>query len=252
MELGDRPITIVTGGSRGIGAATAVRLAQAGHDLTLAYRHDDSAAQETAARAQAAGARCVLAKADITGQDDVERLFSITASQLGMVTGLVNNAGATAHVGDLADTPVEVIRRVIDVNFLGVILCARQASKVMSVHRGGRGGAIVNVSSAAASIGSPHEYVHYAAAKAAVEALTIGLAKELGADQVRVNAVAPGTIRTGIHAAAGDPDRPNRVAANIPLGRAGQPGEVARAIAWLLSPEASYATGAVLRVAGGL
>jgi len=252
MEHGDRPITIVTGGSRGIGAATAVQLAQAGHDLTLAYRQDDSAAQETAAQAQAAGARCVLAKADITCQDDVERLFSITASQLGMVTGLVNNAGATAYVSDLADTPVEVIRRVIDVNFLGVILCARQASKVMSVHRGGRGGAIVNISSAAATLGSPHEYVHYAAAKAAVEALTVGLAKELAADQIRVNAVAPGTIRTTIHAAAGDPGRPDRVARNIPLGRAGEPGEIAPAIAWLLGPEASYVTGAVLRVAGGL
>jgi glucose 1-dehydrogenase len=252
MEPGERPITIVTGGSRGIGAATAVRLAQAGHDLTLAYRHDDRAAQETAAQVQAAGARCVLAKADITRQDDVERLFSITASQLGMVTGLVNNAGATAHLGDLADTPVEVIRRVIEVNFLGVILCARQASKVMSVHRGGRGGAIVNISSAAATLGSPHEYVHYAAAKAAVEALTVGLAKELATDHIRVNAVAPGTIRTAIHAAAGDPGRPDRVARNIPLGRAGEPGEIAPAIAWLLGPEASYVTGAVLRVAGGL
>lgn len=246
------PITIVTGGSRGIGAATAVLLASAGHDLAIAYRQDDGAAEETAAQVRAAGARCILAKTDVTRADDVERLFAVTASQLGMVTGLVSNAGVTAHIGDLADTPVEVIRQVIDVNLLGVILCARQAGRVMSVSRGGQGGAIVNVSSAAASIGSPHEYVHYAAAKAAVEALTIGLAKELGADQVRVNAVAPGTIRTGIHAAAGDPDRPNRVAANIPLGRAGQPGEVARAIAWLLSPEASYATGAVLRVAGGL
>ena len=138
MEDGDRPITIITGGSRGIGAATAVQLAKAGHDLTLAYLKDDSAAQDTAAQAQAAGARCVLAKADITCQDDVERLFSITASQLGMVTGVVNNAGVTAHVGDLADTPVQVIRQVIEVNLIGVILCARQASKVMSVRRGGK------------------------------------------------------------------------------------------------------------------
>jgi NAD(P)-dependent dehydrogenase (short-subunit alcohol dehydrogenase family) len=249
MENGDRPITIITGGSRGIGAATAIRLAKAGHDLTLAYRQDDSAAQETAAQARAAGARCVLAKADITDQDDVERLFATTASQLGMVTGVVNNAGATVHVGDLADTPVPVIRQVIEVN---LILCARQASKVMSIRRGGQGGAIVSVSSAAATLGSPHEYVHYAAAKAAVEALTVGLAKELAGDQIRVNAVAPGTIRTGIHAAAGDPGRPDRVARNIPLGRAGEPGEIAPAIAWLLGPEASYVTGAVLRVAGGL
>jgi NAD(P)-dependent dehydrogenase (short-subunit alcohol dehydrogenase family) len=248
----DRPVTIVTGGSRGIGAAAVAQLAGAGHDLILAYRQDDRAAQQAAARAQAAGARCVLAKVDVTRQPDVERMFSIAAEQLGTVTGLVNNAGATVHIGDLADTPVEVIRQVIDVNLLSVVLCARQASKVMPPRHGGSGGAIVNVSSAAATIGSPHEYVHYAAAKAAVEAFTVGLAKELAADQVRVNAVAPGIVRTDIHAAAGDPGRVDRIAKNLPLGRPGEPGEIAPAIAWLLGPEASYVTGAVLRIAGGL
>jgi NAD(P)-dependent dehydrogenase (short-subunit alcohol dehydrogenase family) len=252
MQNADRSVTIITGGTRGIGAATAIRLARAGHDLMLAYRQDDSAARQTAAHVQAAGARCVVAKADITHQDDIERLFSTTTDQLGMVTGLVNNAGATVHIGDLADTPVHLIRHVIDVNFLGVVLCARQASKIMPTRRGGRGGAIVNVSSAAATLGSPHEYAHYAAAKAAVEALTIGLAKELATDEIRVNAVAPGIIRTAIHAAAGDPGRPDRLATGIPLGRPGEPDEVAAAVAWLLGPEAAYVTGAVLRVAGGL
>jgi NAD(P)-dependent dehydrogenase (short-subunit alcohol dehydrogenase family) len=252
LRNADRPITVITGGTRGIGAATAIRLAQAGHDLALAYRQDASAAEQAAARVEAAGARCVLVRVDITREDDVVRLFRTAADQLGVVTGVVNNAGATAHIGDLADTPVDVIRHVIDVNFLGVVLCARQASKVMSVRRGGRGGAVVNVSSAAATLGSPHEYVHYAAAKAAVEALTIGLAKELAADGIRVNAVAPGVIRTAIHAAAGDPGRPDRAATRIPLGRPGEPDEVAPAIAWLLGPEAAYVTGAVLRVAGGL
>jgi NAD(P)-dependent dehydrogenase (short-subunit alcohol dehydrogenase family) len=252
MGTAGRPVTIITGGTRGIGAATAVRLARAGHDLVLSYRSDDSAAQQAAACVQDAGARCVLARANVTSEDDVERLFSVATAQLGTVTGLVNNAGATAHIGDLADTPVHVIRDVIDVNLIGVVLCARQAAKLMSVRRGGLGGAIVNVSSAAATLGSPHEYVHYAAAKAAVEAFTVGLAKELAADQIRVNAVAPGVIRTSIHAAAGDPGRPDRVAKNIPLGRPGEPDEIAPAIAWLLGPEAGYVTGAVIRAAGGL
>jgi NAD(P)-dependent dehydrogenase (short-subunit alcohol dehydrogenase family) len=252
MPNGDRPVTVITGGTRGIGAATALRLAGAGHDLALAYHRDDSAAGQAAARVRAAGARCVTIKADVTSETDVERLFCAAAGELGPVTGVVSNAGATVHIGELADTPVPVIREVIDVNLLGVILCARQAARVMSVRRGGRGGAIVNVSSAASTLGSPREYVHYAAAKAAVEALTYGLGKELAADQIRVNAVAPGTVRTGIHAAAGDPGRPDRVAPLIPLGRAGEPDDVAPAIAWLLGPEAAYVTGAVLRVAGGL
>jgi NAD(P)-dependent dehydrogenase (short-subunit alcohol dehydrogenase family) len=247
-----RPVTIITGGTRGIGAATAIRLARAGHDLALAYHRDDAAAQRTAAEVRDAGARCVPVMADVTSEEDVTRLFATAAGRLGTVTGLVNNAGATLHIGDLADTPVQVIRQVIDVNLLGVILCARQASAVMPARHGGHGGAIVNVSSAAATIGSPHEYVHYAAAKAAVEAFTVGLARELAADQIRVNAVSPGTVRTTIHAAAGDPGRPDRVAPRIPLGRAGEPDDVAPAIAWLLGPEAGYVTGAVLRVAGGL
>ncbi len=248
---GPRPVTVVTGGGRGIGAATVLHLARAGHDVVLAYREDRAAADGVAAAAAGLGARALAVAADVVDEDDVARLFDAAAG-LGPVTGLVNNAGVTAHVGDLADTPVPVVRRVVEVNLLGTLLCARRAAQVMSTRRGGAGGAVVNVSSAAATLGSAHEYVHYAAAKAGVEALTVGLAKELADQGVRVNAVAPGLVRTGIHAAAGDPDRLQRVVTRVPLGRVGEPEEVAPAIAWLLGPEAAYVTGASIRVAGGL
>jgi glucose 1-dehydrogenase len=247
-----RPVTVVTGGGRGIGAATVLELSRGGHDVALSYRVDAAAAAATAAAATRLGGRCVAIRADVTRDEDVDALFSEAADQLGVVTGLVNNAGVTAHIGDLADTPVKVIRQVIDVNLLGAVLCARQAARVMSLRRGGRGGAIVNVSSAGATLGSPHEYVHYAAAKVGVDALTVGLAKELADDGIRVNAVAPGLVDTDIHAAAGAPDRLVSFAPRIPLGRAAQPAEIAPAIAWLLSPSAAYVSGAVVRVAGGL
>lgn len=246
-----RPVTVITGGTRGIGAACALRLARSGHDVVVGHLGDDASAEGTLAALRASGARAVAVRGDVTDEAVVDRLFE-AAVGLGPVTGLVNNAGLTAHVGDLADTPVAVLRRVVDVNLVAALLCARRAVQVMSTARGGAGGAVVNISSAAATLGAPHEYVHYAAAKAAVEALTVGLAKEAAAQGVRVNAVAPGTVRTGIHAAAGDPGRPDRVAARIPLGRPGEPDEVAAAACWLLGPESGYVTGAVLRVAGGL
>ena len=252
MESGNRPITVITGGSRGIGAATAIRLARAGHHLAVAYRDDRAAAERLAAAVTAEGVRCVTVRTDVARDEDVDQLFTIATQRLGTVTGLVNNAGLTAHIGDLIDTPVEIIRRVIEVNLVGVVLCARRAAQLMSARRAGGGGAIVNVSSAAATLGSAHEYVHYAAAKAAVDAFTVGLAKELAGDKIRVNAVAPGIVRTRIHADAGDPGRADRLASRIPVGRAGDPDEIAAAIAWLLSPEASYVTGAVLRAGGGL
>jgi len=249
---GTRRVTIVTGGGRGIGAATAHHLAKTGHDVAVNYRDDDRAAQACVDAILATPARAIAVRADVTRAADVERLFAEAEAQLGPVTGLVNNAGALAHVGDLADTAPEIVQQVVEVNLLAVILCARRAVQSMSTGRGGRGGAIVNVSSAAATLGSPHEYVHYAAAKAGVDAFTMGLAKEVGPEGIRVNAVAPGTVRTAIHAAAGNPGRPDRVAAQAPLQRTGEPIEIAQAIAWLLSDEASYVTGAVLRVAGGL
>jgi NAD(P)-dependent dehydrogenase (short-subunit alcohol dehydrogenase family) len=247
-----RQVTVVTGGGRGIGAATVRGLARAGHDVAIGYRGDHQAAERVAEAARAEGVRAVAVRADVVRADDVEHLFAIALEQLGPVTGLVNNAGLTAYIGDLADTPVEAIREVVDVNLVASILCARQAARLMSVRRGGEGGSIVNVSSAAATLGSPHEYVHYAAAKAGVEALTMGLSKELADDGVRVNAVAPGIVRTGIHAAAGQPGREDRIASRIPLGRPAEPAEIAPAIVWLMSGEASYVTGAVVRVAGGL
>jgi NAD(P)-dependent dehydrogenase (short-subunit alcohol dehydrogenase family) len=245
-------VTIVTGAGRGIGAATARWLANAGHNLVINYRNDPDSAEQVAEAAKAGGVRAVAVQADISREADVDRLFIEAAQRLGQVTGLVNNAGITAHVGDLADTPVEVLRLILDVNLLGPILCARRAVQDMSTQRSGHGGAIVNISSAAATLGSAHEYVHYAAAKAGIDAFTVGLAKEVAAEGIRVNAVAPGTIRTEIHAAAGDPGRPERIAKLAPLGRAGEPHDIATAVAWLLSPEASYVTGAILRVAGGL
>ena len=251
MSSAPRPLTVVTGGSQGIGAATAVHLAGLGHDVVVGYRSSAAEAGAVVAAAEGLGVRAIAVRADVADPADVDALFA-AAAELGPVTGLVANAGLTAHLGDLADTPVEVIRQVIDVNLLGVVLCARRAAQVMSRRRGGAGGAIVTVSSGAATLGSPHEYVHYAAAKAGVDALTMGLAKELADDGVRVNAVAPGLVRTGIHAGAGDAGRLDRVVGRVPMGRAGEPDEIAPAIAWLLGPEASYCTGAVLRVAGGL
>lgn len=244
-----RPLTVVTGGSRGIGAATVAALARAGHDVVVGYRADAAAAARAVADAQSVGARAVAVRADVTDPADVDRLFD---TDLGTPTGLVANAGLTAHLGDLADTPVDVVRTVLDTNLLGAVLCCRRAAQVMATDRGGAGGAVVCVSSSAATLGSAHEYVHYAAAKAGVDALVVGLAKELATAGVRVNGVAPGLVATDIHAGAGDPGRLERVTARVPMGRAGQPDEIAPAVVWLLGPAAGYVTGTVLRVAGGL
>ncbi|MFZ3571903.1 SDR family NAD(P)-dependent oxidoreductase [Streptomyces sp. BH097] len=244
----NRPITLVTGGSRGIGAATSVRLARDGHDVALSYVSDKDAAERTADAVRAEGARCLVVRADTSQEADVERLFDEAADRLGPLTGLVNNAGVTAPVGPFAEARTEDFRRVLDVNVLGVLLCCRRAARDMTA---AGAGAIVNVSSGAATIGSPGQYVHYAASKAAVDTITLGLAKELGPVGVRVNGVAPGIVDTEIHATSGTPDIAWEAAPGIPLRRPGTADEIAAAIAWLLSPDASYATGTVLRVAGG-
>ncbi|MFF9278217.1 SDR family NAD(P)-dependent oxidoreductase [Streptomyces griseosporeus] len=243
-----RLVTVVTGGSRGIGAAICRRLAEDGHDVVVGYVHDAGAAEEVAADVRRAGARAVAVRADTAVEADVERLFETAERELGPVTGLVNNAAVTGPLGRLADTGTDVLRRVVDVNLTGTLLCARRAAQLMTP-RGS--GVIVNISSGAATLGSPGEYVHYAATKAAVDTLTLGLAKELGPDGIRVNAVAPGVVDTGMHAAMGDPDRAHRMGAAVPLGRPARAEEIAAAVAWLMSPDASYTTGAVLRVAGG-
>ena len=235
-------LTVVTGGSRGIGAATCRRLAAEGHDIVLAYQSAAARAQEAAEAVRAAGARCEVVECDVADPGAVDALFEAAAS-LGTVTGLVNNAGITGPVGRLVEVDVGEFPRLFAVNVIGVLLCCRRAAQVMAP-----GGAIVNLSSGAATLGGPGEYVHYAASKGAVDTLTVGLSKELGADGIRVNAVAPGAIYTEIHL---DPARPDRIGAQTPLGRAGEPDEVAAAVAWLLSEDASYTTGAILRVAGG-
>jgi NAD(P)-dependent dehydrogenase (short-subunit alcohol dehydrogenase family) len=241
-----QPVTIVTGGSRGIGAAVCERLAADGHDIVVGYRSDDSAAEKVAAAVRGTGRRCLTVRVDTADENDVDHLFDAAAQHLGPITGLVNNAGVSGPNGRLVDADAEGMRQALGVNVLGYLLCARRAVRDMS--RTG-GGAIVNISSAAATMGSPGQYVHYAAAKAAVDAMTVGLSKEVAADGIRVNCVAPGTIWTDFHA---DPERPAKVAASIPMGRAGRPGEIAGAVSWLLSIDAAYTTGAVLRVAGGL
>ncbi|WP_422740307.1 SDR family NAD(P)-dependent oxidoreductase [Micromonospora sp. WMMD729] len=240
------PVTVITGGGRGIGAATARRLAKAGHHIALCYRRDGAAAASVLADLHGAGVQAIAVRADTTDPDQVTALFD-AAAQLGPLTGLVNNAGVTSLIGPFTDLRVDDLRRVVDVNLIGYVLCAQQAARRLT-----DGGAIVNVSSAAATLGSPGEYVHYAAVKAATDTLTVGLAKELAPRGIRVNGVAPGLVRTDIHADSGVPDRPDSAAHRVPLGRAGEPDEIAAAIAWLLSPEASYAAGAVLRVSGAL
>ena len=250
MDSTSRPLTLVTGGTRGIGRATALRLAAEGHDLVLGYVRDREAARETGAEVETLGVRCAVVQADVTDPGEVDALFA-AAAELGRLTGVVNNAGATLHIGPLAETPVDVIETTVDLNLTSALWVARVAVRTMGRSYGGAGGVLVNVSSGAATTGSPGEYVQYAAAKAGIDALTLGLAQEVATDGVRVVGVAPGFIATTIHADAGAPDRLETVAPRVPLGRAGKPEEVADAIAWLMSGQASYVTGTTLRVAGG-
>ncbi|HEV2783660.1 MAG TPA: SDR family oxidoreductase [Actinophytocola sp.] len=244
-------VVVVTGGGRGIGAAVCRLAGAAGYDVVVNYAADRAAADGVVAEIEAAGGRAVAVGADVADEAEVDRLFK-AADELGVLAGLVNNAGITGNTpGRLDEQDVDVVRRMLDVNVTGVFLCARAAVRRMSIRYGGPGGAIVNVSSAAARLGGPGEWVMYAGSKAAVETMTVGLAKEVGTEGIRVNAVSPGVVETDLHAAAGLPDRPSRLAQLIPMGRPGQPVEIAEGILWLLSPSASYVTGAVLNISGG-
>jgi NAD(P)-dependent dehydrogenase (short-subunit alcohol dehydrogenase family) len=241
-----RGVVVITGGSRGIGAAVARGAVERGYAVGVGYAHDDAAADRL--RAELPGV--VTVRADVAEPTGAQKLFATTEAALGPVTAVVNNAGVTGRLGRFRDATADTFRRVLDVNVLGTMLCAQEA--VRRWEERGTAGRMVNVSSAAATLGAPGEYVHYAASKAAVEAFTVGLAKEVAPQGVRVNAVAPGTVHTDIHAAAGEPDRPARVVARVPMGRIGEPEEIAAAVLWLLSDEASYITGAVLRASGGV
>jgi NAD(P)-dependent dehydrogenase (short-subunit alcohol dehydrogenase family) len=241
---------LITGAGRGIGAATALLAAQRGHDVTINYVADRRAADGVAQAVRRLGRRAAVIQADVGKPEDVIRLFSEAENALGPLTGLVNNVGITGPIGPFSRTTDATIERVFQVNVYGVMRCCRQA--VQRFTERNHPGVIVNVSSVAATTGSPNEYIHYAASKAAVETFTLGLAKEVARTGVRVCGVAPGTTLTDIHTTAGEPGRPDRVAPNIPMGRVGRPEEIAEAIVWLLSPAASYMTGNTLQCAGGL
>lgn len=243
-------VLLVTGGGRGIGAAVVRRAARAGIATAFSYQADETAARALVSEVESAGSRALAIRQDVAEGDAVPRLFDAAEDRLGPVSMLVNNAGITGRIGSFADASADTLRQVAQVNLLGTMFMAQEAIRRWRARDAK--GRMVNISSIAATLGAPGEYVHYAATKAGVEALTIGLGKEVAPHGIRINAVAPGTVHTDIHAAAGEPDRPARVVSRIPSGRVGEPDEVAAAVLWLLSDEASYVNATVLRVSGGL
>jgi len=246
-----KKVILITGGSRGIGAAAARLAGQRGYSVCVNYRQDRAEAEGVVKAIEAGGARAIAVAADVSVEADVRRLFATVDETLGPLTALVNNAGILETQMRVDAMEAERLQRVFATNVFGPFLCAREAVRRMSTKRGGAGGAIVNVSSAAARTGSPGEYVDYAASKGALDTMTIGLASEVAQEGIRVNAVRAGFIHTALHASGGEPDRVERVKASVPMKRGGTPEEVAQAILWLLSDEASFTTGPFVDVAGG-
>lgn len=244
-------VVLITGGGRGIGAATGRLAATRGYAVCLSYVRNREAAEAVADGIGRSGGRAAIVQADVAIEDDVVRLFSTVDTLFGRLDALVNNAGMLETQMRVDQMDAGRLTRVLATNVTGSFICCREAVRRMSTRQGGRGGAIVNLSSAAARLGSPGEYVDYAAAKAAVDTLTIGLAKEVAEESIRVNAVRPGLIHTDIHASGGEPGRVQRLATTVPMKRGGQPGEVAATVMWLLSDEASYVNGAIVDVTGG-
>lgn len=245
-----RPILLVTGGSRGIGAATARLAAARGHDVALSYVRDSDAADAVVAACRAVGARAIAVRVDVAREADVIGFFD-AAAELGSPAVLVNNAGTLHRAARLDEFDVDRLREVVAVNVIGAFVAAREAVRRMSTRHGGSGGSIVNVSSAASRLGSPNEFIDYAATKGAIDTMTVGLAKEVAAEGIRVNAVRPGLIHTDIHARSGIDDRIGRLRGNVPLGRGGTADEVAETILWLAGDAASYVTGALVDCSGG-
>ena len=246
-----KKVIVVTGGGRGIGAATARLAATEGYAVCIAYRADREAAESVVRDICAAGGEAIAVQADVGSEEDVIRLFKQVDAALGRITALVNNAGILERQARVEEMDAARLHRIFATNVIGSFLCAREAVRRMSTQHGGTGGAIVNVSSRASRLGAPGEFVDYAASKGAVDTLTIGLAKEVAAEGIRVNAVSPGIIFTDIHASGGEPGRVERLKDTIPMKRGGYPEEVAKAILWLLSDDASYSTGSFIDVSGG-
>lgn len=244
-------VMIITGGSRGIGRATALLAARRGYDVAVCYAHDARSANDVVDEIAALGRKALALRCDVSSGNDVSTAFQSVDTQLGRVDVLVNNAGVIDAQARVDEMTAERITRMFAINVTGSFLCAKEAILRMSTRRGGSGGAIVNVSSAASRIGSPGLFVDYAASKAAIDTFTIGLGKEVAAEGIRVNAVRPGLIQTDIHASNGDPERPERLRSTVPMERIGTPKEVANAILWLASEEASYLAGAIIDVSGG-